>query len=353
MPWPLPTPDELAERLAGGFEAAAAPFVPGGVDARSDNTVLGVLARVQANAAYLQHLHLRAIADDLHPDTAEKGRLEGHAAVWGITRKAAAAATGSVTFAGTAGTPIPVGTRLTFGAAGFVTTASGTVGAAVPVAAEVAGAAGNVVAGAVLQLVSPLAGVAPQSAVVGAAGLAGGRAAETDDSLRARLLELIRSPSRGGAATDYVVWAKRAAGVEQVSVYSGWVGLGTVGVVVAMTGGAAPSAGDLARVAAEIEAERPITASVTVVPAVPTAQPLTVQLSPDTTANRAAVTAAYAAFLAREPGIGGTIFASRRSEALSAAAGEYAHRVTSPPGDVALGQTELAVPGTITWATYS
>lgn len=358
MPWPLPAPAAIADQLAADFEHALGPLAPDGqVDARSPNTLLGAIARVQALAAWQQHLHLRAVADDLMVDTAGEEILPRHAAVWGVPRIPAAAAAGSATVAGTNGTAIPAGTAL-LGPADvpYTTTASATVSggtATLAVAADAPGAAGNADAGAVLRLVSPIAGLSPQSATVAGGGLSGGLEPEALEDWRARVLARIRARSRGGSLTDYEEWARRAPGIGQVAVRPEWVGLGTVGVIVAMADGTAPDSTDIARVETEIEAERPVTAQVFVVAASIVSRPLTLQIQPDTTAVRAAITAAFAAFLAREPGIGGTIRLSRLSEALSSAADEYAHRIVSPSADVMLTSAQLAVPGTITWQAWT
>lgn len=49
----------------------------------------------------------------------------------------------------------------------------------------------------------------------------------------------------------------------------------------------------------------------------------------------------------------GKVYLSRISEAISLATGEVAHQLRAPVTDVALGETELPVVGTITWATYT
>ena len=358
MPWPLPTPAAISDQLATTLEQSLGPLAPDGqVDARSPNTVLGVLARVLGLSQWQLHLHLRAIADDTMVDTAGEEILPRHAAIWGVTRIPAAAAAGSATVAGTNGTVIPSGTALLGPAdAAYSTTASATISggvATLAVAADVPGTAGNADAGAILRLVSPVAGLSPQTATVAAGGLTGGLAEETLEAWRARVLARIRARSKGGTASDYEQWARRAPNIGQVAVRQEWVGPGTVGVIFALANGTAPGPTDIARVEAEIAADRPVTAQVFVLGASIVTRALTLEIQPDTTAVRNAITAAFAAFLAREPGIGGTIRLSRLSEALSSATDEYAHRIVSPAADVVLTSAQLAVPGTITWQAWS
>jgi uncharacterized phage protein gp47/JayE len=354
MTWPLPTPAEISERIAGGLETAL-ETPDRRFDARSENTVLGVLARVFAMSQFDLWLYQRRLAEDLMPDTALAEALERHADVWGVTRLPASAAVGGVTLTGTDGTVIPSGTEFR-AAAGqvFAATAAGTVASGtvtVPVQAAEPGAAGNQTAGAVLQLVSPIAGVLPQSGVVAAGDIIGGADIETDEALRARLLARIRQPPAGGAAHDYEAWARAALpDVVHVAVYGNWAGLGTVGVVVGMRGPRAPTSPEIAAIGAYIAPLRPVTADVAVIAAVPFPVDITLALSPDTVQTRAAVEAALATFFANDARIGRDLPVSRISEAISSAAGEYSHVLSVPAADLAMDDTELPILGDVTFS---
>jgi uncharacterized phage protein gp47/JayE len=145
-------------------------------------------------------------------------------------------------------------------------------------------------------------------------------------------------------------WARAAsAEVAHVAVRPLWLGAGTVGVVAAMAGPRVPTAPEIALIAAAIEAERPVTAAVIVLPAVLLPVALQIRVSPDTTATRAAITGALDALFAREAAIGMRLPRSRISEAISSAAGEYSHDLVAPAADVVPGPTELPVRGAITW----
>jgi uncharacterized phage protein gp47/JayE len=128
--------------------------------------------------------------------------------------------------------------------------------------------------------------------------------------------------------------------------------------------GKAPTAGELAAMLAYLGAPgsstglRPVTANVVMVPA--TIHPLliTVRVRPDTVATRGAVTEAYQRFVAtigdaedtQNTGpIGARIEPSRISEALSAAAGEYAHDLIAPAAPFTLDRDHYPVPGAITF----
>ncbi len=86
--------------------------------------------------------------------------------------------------------------------------------------------------------------------------------------------------------------------------------------------------------------------------------PLTIRLRPDTVLIRAAVTEAFARYIAtlgdeedeeNESPIGALIEPSRISEAISAASGEYAHDLLVPAAPYSLDPTHYAVAGTITF----
>ncbi|SMB97931.1 Uncharacterized phage protein gp47/JayE [Thermanaeromonas toyohensis ToBE] len=167
-------------------------------------------------------------------------RCEEH----GITRKPAVKATGQVKFTGLAGTVVPAGTRVatpadpTTGTPSieFVTTASVTLDSTgtgyAPIEAVKAGASGNVAAGAISILVTPVSGV---SAVTNPSATSGGLDQEDDASLLARFLQRVRSPSAGGNKADYVNWAMEVTGVGGVSVVPVRDGPGTVSIAVINT----------------------------------------------------------------------------------------------------------------------
>lgn len=164
-------------------------------------------------------------------------RAEEH----GLTRRAATKATGEVTFTGTPGVTIPVGTRVSTtadaatgaSAIEFQTTQEAVVGGGgsvtVPIEAVEAGADGNVVAGSVNIIMVPVAGV---SSVTNAASTSGGYDTEDDASLLARYLFKVRNPSAGGNKADYINWALEVPGVGAVRVLPTRDGPGTVAVII-------------------------------------------------------------------------------------------------------------------------
>lgn len=375
MPFPLPSPEDLTRQQEAFMELSLRRFAeakdltvsPEAVSraVRSPHGMISAIVRSQAQLLYGAHLHLRWWGDQYFPDTAEIENLLRHSGFWGINQRPATKAIGRVTFTGTPGTAIPVDLELRspIGAL-YLTTQAAAIPAGgaviVDVRAVEAGAAGNAAAGAKLALVSPLVGLVEQTAIVDADGVAGGAAEETLDDLLGRLLKRIQEPPHGGADFDYPVWVQNAFAASHVRTLPNWVGLGSVGVCVAMGTKAAPRVptpaeqeailDHLGRMNTDTPGVRPVTADVVVVPAVLLDVPMTIRLTPDEIAVRQAVTAAAKAFFAREATIGGKLPRSRLSEAISSARGEYAHDLIAPAANVAPTDTQLPVPGAITWA---
>lgn len=312
-----------------------------------------VYASVMGGVAHGLYGFIDWLSNQLLYDTAEAEYLERWCSIWGVPRKAAAAATGSVTFAVQAGAVIASGTLLqALDGAQYQTTADATVvgtSATAPLAAVVAAAAGNRTTGQSLSLVSPVVGV-QSTATAGA--LVGGADVETDDSLRTRLLARIQQPPQGGAATDYTTWALEAAGVTRAWVYPAELGQGTLTVRFVRDNDATliPDAGEVAAVQAYIDARRPVTAQVSVL--APAAVPLNFSISglvPATTTVQAAVVAELQDLLLREATPGGTILLSHLRAAISAAAGETDYVLVSPAANVTNTTGNMSTMGMISW----
>lgn len=217
-----------------------------------------------AAAAEAIHQHVAWLSRQVFPGTADTEYLEQLANERGLVRKPAAVATGTLTLTGTAATPVSAGMQwqapsgllyeltenATIGGGGSVNVAAW---------ATLAGTAGDLAAGVALTAVAPVPGI--DAAVV--VSMAGGSEAEADDSLRDRLLELMRNAPAGGNAADYKRWALEVAGVARAFVFGNRRELGTVDVVVMESDGL-PSPGLIAQVDAYIAERRPVTADVLV-----------------------------------------------------------------------------------------
>jgi uncharacterized phage protein gp47/JayE len=346
-----PTLSALREQARGAI-AARLP----GADPALARSVLGVLADVYAGLLHHQYAYLDWMVGQLIPVTAEAEYLERWCRLVGITRRPAAASTGTVQFLGTDGAAIPAGTRLVRSdGAAYLTQAETAIAAGAALAAveaEEAGEAGDLAAGGSLALATAIPGVLG-TATVQAPGLAGGAPAEADAELRERLRARLSSPPQGGAAADYVAWAMEVPGVTRAWCTPLARGAGTVNLTF-IKGGRAdviPSPAEVAEVQAHIDPLRPVTADVLVF--APTPAPLAITiggLNPDTAAVRGRVEEELRAQILRDAEPGGTIRRSRLIEAVGRAAGENWHTMTAPAADVTHASGVIATFGAVTFA---
>jgi|SRR5262245_58146553 len=149
----------------------------------------------------------------------------------GLTRKGATRSAGTVAFSGVPGVNVPEGTVVTapngqeYETLEFITLTDQPT--EVAVRSLTPGTDANQPAGTVLALASPLSGVSADVVVV---DLRGGTEVETDEELRARVLERIRKPPMGGDADDYVAWAMSIPSVTRAWCAPREMGMGTVTV---------------------------------------------------------------------------------------------------------------------------
>ena len=159
--------------------------------------------------------------------------MDYHAAGVGLTRRPANHAAGTITVTGVPGTQIPEGTIFCVPAVGdtpaieYSTDSLAVVGAAdpgeeygtadIPVTAVEGGLVGNVAAGTIVIMASPITGVA---SITNAAAITGGTVEETDDELYERIVlaEQSAGESYVGCDADYIRWAKSRPGVGTVLV---------------------------------------------------------------------------------------------------------------------------------------
>lgn len=357
--FPRPTLATLIDRIASDINSK----LLGVVDARLPRSPAYVFGRVLAAGFHSLYGFTAYQSRQLLPDTATAAGLRRLAAIWGITPDTpTAAADGKITLSGVVATPIPGGTEL-IRADGVVYVTDGPVviggggTVAIDCTAQLAGVDGNAIVSVVASLISPIAGVTTAGAV--STAFTNGTDAESDDSLRARILARIATPPQGGSAADYIDWALDTTGVDVRGVYVSpmELGPGTVYVRFTVEGtGAAviPGAPAIAAVQARIDASRPVTAAVTVLAPVGMPITMTIQALPNTAAVQAAITAELDDLFAREAAPSGTIKNSWIREAISRATGETSHALTllaggSPTADIVQAANAVAYLSTITW----
>ncbi|MEQ1966263.1 baseplate J/gp47 family protein [Xenorhabdus nematophila] len=204
--------------------------------------------------------HQGWIVRQIFPDTADSDYLELHARTRNLTRKPATTATGSASLTGSPGAVLPAGAEMRGETVSVKTTSAVTIDphgqAIVAIIANQSGTAGNRSSSTESELVSAPMGINSRAVVQ---TLTGGTDAETDASLLARLLDIIRRPPAGGNKYDYRRWALEVPGVTNAFVYPLRRGLGTVDIAVTSADGL-PSADTINAVQAHIDDVRPVTA---------------------------------------------------------------------------------------------
>lgn len=360
MPFEIPTLQALAQRTANAFRSNLK-----GSDARLWPNNVAVSAKVIAGAVWEPFAFLNYISRQAFAHLADGAFLERHGAEYGIARLPASYAEGEIVISGDVGVVVPAGLALTRAdGVEYTTLTGGQINGdgevTVKVRCAIVGRPGNCLSGVTLSLQTPLDRIEIDTEVADS-GIGGGADIESDASYRARILFRKRNPPHGGAAHDYVIWAREIAGVTRVFVdpVTATNGRQDVGVWVLMdetyTNGI-PQAADIERVAAYIDTQRPAGAVVMV--AAPTALAVNITiagLSPDTTAVREAVLAELRSMFKREVRVSTltepfTLHKSLISEAISIATGEHHHTLSAPVSDVVCPNGNLAVLGTVTFA---
>lgn len=225
MPFSRPTAAELQTQA----QADLAAMLPG-TDPLLPKANLRILARLLAEGFNGEYGYLDYISRQAVPATATDEAFEFWAALKGVIRKPATAATGSGTWIGTTGIVLPIGTSVVRGdGQAFVTTAEATVSGGgtvtAPLQAVETGAAGNLTSGSTLTISHAIAQIASNGvATSGTPGVD----VEGFEAFRARVLAIYAAPPQGGAASDYVEWALQVPGVTRAWVVRNGKGPGTV-----------------------------------------------------------------------------------------------------------------------------
>lgn len=309
-----------------------------------------VFSRVMAGASHELHSHIEYMSRQMFFDTADSEYLDRWASIFGLMRKAATKATGSVTFS-YSGDPveIPVGTLLQSGTDQQYETVTAVEDGVAKIQALIAGTAANLDAGDEISLISPISGV--YSEVV-CSEISGGTDIEDDESLRTRLLARVQNPPHAGTAEDYEAWALEVEGITRAWVYPMENGNGTITIrcVCDDLPDIRPTNEMLERVKNHIDTVRPVTAIVTVT--APTLQSVDItisELDPNNESVKARIREELSDMFIREASPGGRIYLSHIRAAISMASGENDHTVVSPTDDVVPETGVLLTLGEVIW----
>lgn len=367
MPFQRPTLREIISRIESDYKDGLS------LQAILRRSFLKVFARATGGASHTLHGHIQyGIDEKFFPDTGDEETVIRWGALYNLPRNEATFAEIVIDVTGTTGGTLLAGSvyvrsdGVTYSVKDEVTVpASTTVQATI--VADVEGADANLEAGDIVSLQSAIAGI-DSDAVYNATTIEG-EDLEDIELYRVRLLERLQSPPSGGTVNDFIAYAKKVAGVTRVWVLPNWLGAGTVGVTFVEDGEdpIIPDASKVAEVQAQLLEDEPQgTAGSTAFAPVTTVLTPVISLKPNTTAVQNAVIAELEDLLSREAQVrdavdpekvgegatfDGKIKLSQINEAISIAAGEEDHVLTSPTEDVQPLSGGLVVLGTPVFST--
>lgn len=253
------TTDEILQDLLTG--------VPEDYDTSDGSFFYDTFAPVAEWLYYLRSM-LENLEDNAFALTAVGEYLDRKVAEQGLTRKAAAYASGTVRIYGNHGEVVQTGAKVASDSLLFAVDE----GASIPETGYVdltatcltAGTVGNVAVGEINRFPVTLPGL---SSVENITAFSGGYDEETDADLLERYIEKVSRPNVSGNKYHYIEWAKEVTGVGDAQCIPLWDGAGTVKVVIIDSDNQPASDELVAEVAAYIEENRPVGAEVTVVSA--------------------------------------------------------------------------------------
>jgi uncharacterized phage protein gp47/JayE len=359
LPFTRPTFAQISARvktdIQGALEGAAA-FFRRSFERAAKEALTGV--------SHHLHGHIDWVMRQLDPRTADEENLEKiHGEPFGVFRHAAVQAQLTYLATGVDGTVIPAATVFVRAdGVRYTSDADATVGDVdtgeieLAITAEEAGADGNCDDGETLSIDAPIAGLDNDGAVVETT--TEGSDLETAEDYFERVLARRQDPIAGGSSGDFEQWVLEVAGVTRAWEVARTPGPGAVtvftvndtydddGLLVSTAALSAPKTTEVAEYLDQ-PGRQPVTMDV-YLPA-PTLHELDpeINLSPNTSAVRAAVTTALNEYLLREATPEGmTVLWSQLNEAISLAAGEVDHELVSPAANVTIAYASLPVLGT-------
>ena len=258
----IPTIAEIRAQIIADIEGRIGTTVP-----LAPKAFIRVLATALAGALSLLYRVAAWVYKQIFPQTADDQALLLQGERYGIIRTAAVKAQLTATATGDDGTIIPVGT-LGVHADGQVYSltvaaeiAAGT--ATISIEALLAGDAGNREPADTLTIASPIAGLDAEFTIVST--VTTGEDQEAIEDYRTRVMERMANHPQGGAAPDYVGWAREVAGIVKAFAFRTGAGYVTVYPLQAITGtDRIPDAPKIAEVEAYVGADerRPLCANV-------------------------------------------------------------------------------------------
>jgi len=346
VPFTVPTLQAILARIKADFRAVL------GVDPQT-STIEYALVRAEAAQSKGQYSYGAYIKDQGFPDLADEQHFWRWAAIWGVYQLPPTPWKGTYKFTGANDVDIPAGTELSRSdgqlyATDVLITLPGDVAITAKLGYE--GTLANCDDGQPLTLSTPITDVDSEGVVLSTS--VDGTDVESHEDGLTRLLGVIRTPASGGGPGDYVTWAREVPGVTRA--WETALGAGAVAVTFVRDNdgpGAAvlPDPGEIEDVRAHVQSKAPITVVVSVTTLTANTVNFVMSVVPDNPTVRQAVEAELEDFFVREAEPGATLDLSRMNAAISAAAGETSHVLTTPAADVTSTPSQMPLLGTVTF----
>ncbi len=370
MAFTRPTLTEIIDRIKSDYKSGLS------LQTILRRSFLDVFAKAFGGASHTLHGHIDyGINTKFFPDTGDIETVTRWGTLYNLPRNEATRAELTIDVTGTTGNTLPAGTifvrsdGVEYAVDSEVTVpASSTVSATIVATEEFAGSDANMANGDDVSLQSPISGIESDATVT--ATTVEGEDQETPENYRIRVLERLRFPPSGGTVTDYIAYAKTVTGVTRAWVLPNYFGQGTVGLTFVEDGNLPasiiPSSAKVDEVQEAVLPLKPVTAELTTFAPSETQMNPEIQLKPNTSDVRAAVTAELEDLISRDAEVrnaadpervgdgitfDGKIRLSKINEAISIASGEEDHVLVSPTSDVQPASGGIVTLGTITFST--
>lgn len=236
---------------------------------KSKGSFFSDIAKTHAIEFAEQNKASEGILDKAFIDTSYGNYLDRKVIEQGLIRKQATQATGDVIITGQEGAEIKAGDKVASDTVTYTIKEDKIIDSrrniAVKVESDEFGSKGNCPVGAIKYFPITISGVV---AVTNTEKIDNGYESETDDELRSRYIDKVRTPPTSGNKYHYLTSAKEVIGVGDAKVFPLWNGNGTVKVVIVNSNKRGANTELINTVSMHIEDNRPIGATVTVASAV-------------------------------------------------------------------------------------
>lgn len=294
----IPTVAQIRDQIITDIESKIGQTIPA-----LPKAFFRVLATALAGVLSLLYRFGAWVYDQIFPQSADDEALVRIGEQYGLVRAPAVAATLTATATGTNGTVIPGGTLWQANGVVYQQTDSVAISAgsaAITVQALTTGDSTNLANASTISLSTPQAGVDNEATITGTTTT--GEDAEALETYRARILQRLQQRPQGGATPDYIGWALEVPGIVKAFAFRTGAGEVTVYPLIALSGTRIPDASKLAEVETYLQdtRRRPLCAIVFADAMTErTIAPTITSMQPDTADLRAAVEAAWSAYLLR------------------------------------------------------